>query len=114
MSPGPADPSRSYPPPVAYRASFGDMRRVRPSSRKEECQIAEKDPHLLPLLITVLLAGCTTKRAAVESLSPGAPQEVIRETVRLNLTFNDSAAMGLPAGEHGVDFIDIGVGALRF
>lgn len=60
-----------------------------------------------PLLITVFLADCTTKRAAVESLSPGTPQEVIGGAVRFNLTFNDSAAMGLPAGEHGKELLGV-------
>jgi signal peptidase II len=60
-----------------------------------------------PLLITVFLADCTTKRAAVESLSPGTPHEVIGGTVRFNLTFNDSAAMGIPAGEHGKEILGI-------
>ena len=60
-----------------------------------------------PLLITVFLADCTTKRAAVESLSPGDPHEVVGETVRFNLTFNDSAAMGLPAGEHGKEILGV-------
>ena len=60
-----------------------------------------------PLLITVFLADCTTKRAAVESLSPGTPHEVIGETIRFNLTFNNSAAMGLPAGEHGKEILGI-------
>lgn len=60
-----------------------------------------------PLLITVFLADCTTKRAAVESLSPGTPHEVIGGTVRFNLTLNDSAAMGLPAGEHGKEILGL-------
>jgi len=60
-----------------------------------------------PLLITVFLADCTTKRAAVESLSPGTPHEVIGGAIRFNLTFNDSAAMGLPAGEHGKEILGV-------
>jgi signal peptidase II len=60
-----------------------------------------------PLLITVLLADCTTKRVAVETLSPGEPQEVIGEAFRFNLTFNRSAAMGLPAGEYGKEALGI-------
>lgn len=58
-----------------------------------------------PLLISVFLTDCTTKRAAVESLSPGIPREVVGETVRFNLTFNASAAMGLPAGDHGKEVL---------
>ena len=60
-----------------------------------------------PLLITVFLADCTTKRAAVETLSPGDPHEVVGETVRFSLTFNDSAAMGIPAGEHGKEILGV-------
>ena len=58
-----------------------------------------------PLLIGVFLTDCTTKRAAVESLSPGTPREVVGEAVRFNLTFNDSAVMGLPAGDHGKEVL---------
>jgi len=60
-----------------------------------------------PLLITVFLADCTTKRVAVETLSPGEPQEVVGEAFRFNLTFNRSAAMGLPAGEYGKEALGI-------
>jgi signal peptidase II len=60
-----------------------------------------------PLLISVFLADCTTKRVAVESLSPGTPQEIVGETVRFNLTFNNSAAMGIPAGEHGKEILGV-------
>lgn len=60
-----------------------------------------------PLLVCVFLADCTTKRAAVESLSPGAPREVVGETVRFNLTFNTTAAMGLPAGKYGKELLGI-------
>jgi signal peptidase II len=58
-------------------------------------------------LISVFLTDCTTKRAAVESLSPGTPREVVGETVRFNLTFNDSAAMGLPAGDYGKEILGV-------
>lgn len=60
-----------------------------------------------PLLISVFLTDCTTKRVAVESLSPGTPHEVVGEAVRFTLTFNDSAAMGLPTGEHGKEILGI-------
>ena len=60
-----------------------------------------------PLLVSVFLTDCTTKRAAVESLSPGTPLEVVGETVRFNLTFNDSAAMGIPAGKHGKEILGV-------
>jgi len=60
-----------------------------------------------PLLITVFLADCTTKRVAVEALSPGDPHEVVGEALRLNLTFNDAGAMGLPAGKHGKEVLGI-------
>ena len=60
-----------------------------------------------PLLITVFLADCTTKRTAVESLPPGTPHQVIGETVRSNLIFNNSAAMGLPAGKYGKEILGV-------
>ena len=60
-----------------------------------------------PLLVCVFLADCTTKRAAVETLSPGTPHQVVGEAVRFNLTFNNSAAMGLPAGRHGKEILGL-------
>jgi signal peptidase II len=60
-----------------------------------------------PLLISVFVTDCTTKRAAVESLSPGTPHEVVGGTVRFTLTFNNSAAMGISAGGHGKKILGI-------
>jgi signal peptidase II len=59
------------------------------------------------LLVTVFLADCTTKRVVVETLDPGEPHEIVGEAFRLNLTFNDAAAMGLPAGEYGKEILGI-------
>ena len=82
-----------------------DARHSRPKRRWD--RLLKETRIFWPLLITVFLADCTTKRAAVESLSPGNPQEVVGETVRFSLTFNDSAAMGLPAGEHGKEILGV-------
>ena len=63
---------------------------------------AKKTRVFWPLLLAVLLTDCTTKRAAVESLSPaGTQHEVIGETVRLSLAYNDRGAMGVPVGVYG-------------
>lgn len=63
------------------------------------------------LLVVVLLADCTTKRMAVESLDPpGVPHEVLGEVVRLTLHFNTGAAMGLPLGPYAMEIL----GALGF
>ena len=61
--------------------------------------IARKARVFWPLLLLVLLTDCTTKRVAVESLSPeGTPHSVVGETVRFNLIYNDRGSMGLPLG----------------
>jgi len=60
-----------------------------------------------PLLGTVLLADCTSKRAAVETLIPGAPREVVGAVVRFSLSYNDGAAMGLPMGPHAREILGI-------
>lgn len=58
--------------------------------------LARKTRVFWPLLLVVLLSDCTTKRVAVASLeSPGASQEVLGETVRFTLVYNEGAAMGL-------------------
>jgi signal peptidase II len=58
--------------------------------------LARKTRVFWPLLLVVLLSDCTTKRVAVASLeSPGASQQVLGETVRFTLVYNEGAAMGL-------------------
>lgn len=50
-----------------------------------------------PLLLTVFLADCSTKRMAVAELSPpGRPHAVIDDVVRFTLAYNQGPAMGLP------------------
>lgn len=59
-----------------------------------------------PLLLGVLLTDCTTKRAAVAVLDPpGSPHEVLGETVRFTLGYNDDGAMGIPLGPHGKEIL---------
>ncbi len=61
-----------------------------------------------PLLLVVLLADCTTKNVAVQSLSPGGPpHSVVGETLRFNLTYNDRGAMGLPLGPLGKEALGL-------
>jgi signal peptidase II len=61
-----------------------------------------------PLLLSVFLADCTTKRAAVETLSPpGIPHEVLGDVVRLTLVYNEGAAMGLPVGPTAINVLGL-------
>jgi signal peptidase II len=54
-----------------------------------------------PVALTLLAADCTTKRLAVEHLSPPrVPHAVVGEFVRFTLTYNPDAAMGLTLGPH--------------
>lgn len=93
------DDSTDHPAPE----ESGARPRVRGLSRKAAI--------FWPLLVAVLLADCTTKRIAVESLDPpGVPHEVLGEVVRLTLHFNTGAAMGLPLGPYAMEIL----GALGF
>ena len=52
-----------------------------------------------PIAIAVAAADCTTKRAAVDVLSPPyVPHEVLGDVVRFTLAYNTGIAFGLPAG----------------
>ncbi|HEX5829421.1 MAG TPA: signal peptidase II [Gemmatimonadaceae bacterium] len=54
-----------------------------------------------PLLLTLVLADCTTKRMAVEHLTPPhVPHEVIGDAVRFTLAYNPGAAFSLSLGPH--------------
>ncbi len=54
-----------------------------------------------PLLSTLVLADCGTKRLAVEHLSPPyIPHEVAGDWLRLTLAYNRGAAMGLSLGAY--------------
>ncbi len=53
------------------------------------------------VVVVVLVADWVTKRAAVASLSPaGTPHRVLGNVVRLTLSYNRGAAMGIPLGSH--------------
>ena len=52
----------------------------------------------LPLALVVLLADCTTKELAVESLPESLPQEIAGDVLRFTLAYNNQAAMGIPIG----------------
>ncbi|MDP3909057.1 MAG: signal peptidase II [Gemmatimonadales bacterium] len=47
-----------------------------------------------PLVLSLFVADCATKRAAERSLTIGAPEPVVGEVVRLTLSYNREAAMG--------------------
>lgn len=51
-----------------------------------------------PLLLSLLLADCTTKRIAEESLRLHRPTEVLGEVVRFTLAYNPGAAFGIDVG----------------
>jgi signal peptidase II len=51
------------------------------------------------VLLTVLLLDCSTKRLAVEALSPpDVPHDVVGEVVRFTLAYNRGMATGIPVG----------------
>ena len=52
------------------------------------------------LALPLLLLDVATKRLVVARLVPGRPYEVLGEVVRLRLTWNRGAAMGIPTGPH--------------
>ena len=53
-----------------------------------------------PLAISLLVADCATKRMVEEHLAVGQPQPVVGEVVRLTLSYNNAAAMGISLGGH--------------
>lgn len=54
-----------------------------------------------PVLLVLLAADCTSKRAAEIMLAPaGVPHEVVGEVIRFQLAYNVGAAMGLTIGRH--------------
>ncbi|HZS60897.1 MAG TPA: signal peptidase II [Gemmatimonadaceae bacterium] len=51
------------------------------------------------MLLTVLLLDCSTKRLAVEALSPpDVPHDVVGDVFRLTLAYNRGMATGIPVG----------------
>jgi signal peptidase II len=53
------------------------------------------------LLATLVLADCSTKRLAVEHLSPAyVPHEVLGDWLRFTLAYNEGAAMGVTPGDY--------------
>ena len=59
-----------------------------------------------PLVLVLLLADCTTKQLAVEHLSPpGSPHEIIGNTLRLTLVYNDGGSLGIDTGPVGLKVI---------
>ena len=56
-----------------------------------------------PVLLTVLLLDCSTKRLAVEALSPpDVPHDVLGDVFRLTLAYNRGMATGIPIGSRWV------------
>jgi signal peptidase II len=67
-----------------------------------------------PLAMTLLVADCASKTLAVQHLSPArVPHEVLGTWLRLTLTYNPDAAMGLTLGPYSrVGFALLASGAL--
>jgi signal peptidase II len=58
-----------------------------------------KPKRFWPVLLTVLLLDCSTKRLAVEALSPpDVPHDVLGDVFRLTLAYNRGMATGIPVG----------------
>lgn len=54
-----------------------------------------------PLLAAVVLADCSSKRAAVDALAPAhVPHPVVGDLLRFTLAYNEGSAMGLVTGAH--------------
>ncbi|MGH7606974.1 MAG: signal peptidase II [Gemmatimonadales bacterium] len=56
-----------------------------------------------PLALVLSCTDCATKRAVERSLDPGIPQPVVGDVVRLTLSYNPEAAMGIGLGRGGGD-----------
>ena len=54
-----------------------------------------------PLALALLVADCASKRAVESHLPVGEPQPVVGEVVRLTLSYNTDAAMGLQVAGQG-------------
>ena len=51
-----------------------------------------------PILLTVLMADCASKRAAEARLQPAMPRPVAGDVVRFTLGYNPGAAFGIDVG----------------
>ena len=54
-----------------------------------------------PVLLTVLMADCASKRAAEARLEPSTPRPVAGDVVRFTLGYNRGAAFGIEVGDRG-------------
>jgi signal peptidase II len=62
-----------------------------------------KPKRFWPVLLAVLLLDCSTKRLAVEALSPpDVPHDVLGDVFRLTLAYNRGMATGIPIGSRWV------------
>lgn len=63
--------------------------------------MARKARVFWPILLCLLLLDCTTKRLAVEQLSPPhVPHAILGDVLRFTLTYNTGAAMGISLGTY--------------
>ena len=75
---------------------------------------AHKHARFWPLVFALVLTDCTTKRLAVEHLTPPhVPHDVVGDWVRLTLAYNPGAAFSLWAGPNSRwIFATLTIGAL--
>jgi signal peptidase II len=60
--------------------------------------LSTKSWRFWPILLTVVMADCASKRAAEARLEPATPHPVAGEVVRLTLGYNRGAAFGIDLG----------------
>jgi signal peptidase II len=63
--------------------------------------MSAKSLRFWPLLLTVLVADCASKRVAEARLEPGTPRPVAGDVVRFTLGYNRDAAFSIPVGGGG-------------
>lgn len=63
-------------------------------------RLSRKARWFWPLALALLVADCATKRAAEASLALGTPEPVVGDVVRLTLSYNRAAAMGIGLGSN--------------
>ena len=75
--------------------------------------LARKVRWFWPILLTLLLTDCATKRIASERLMVHQPRPVVGDVVRFTLAYNEGAAMGISLGRFSrVGFALLALGAV--
>lgn len=63
-------------------------------------RIAPKGRLFWPLLVTLLLADCTTKQIAESRLAPSVPEPILGDFLRFTLAYNPGAALSISLGSY--------------